>query len=310
MAAQQRADRGRPRRRRRAGGVLVVLIAAWLAGRGFMAGRGAMPDAGAQQTGGAAADATVREQTPVVAATPGGESKANAANVAVDATDIAPDRIAALCDAVHAELARGDLAMAAESLQRARAASPGAEGHDEFRAADAAARAAAVARCAEAIALLQQGRAIRAHALLVAFLPSRRHAADALFLLPEPLQAAVQARCGGRLRDGELAPSPRPIGRGRTVTAWRDGQAVTGVCVAGDAEQATLRVVRDETASFPMVPYASCEPIDPSAAEAIECGFAAARAGDAGLAASWLLVAELRGGGASERGRRLAGLLQ
>jgi hypothetical protein len=311
-AARQQAQR-KGRRGRRAGGVLVVLLVAWLAGRGFMAGRGAAPAAGAATSGGAAVDGAQREPTPAVGASPGGESKAadGASKPAPTDPALASDRIAALCDAVTAELARGDLAMAAQALHRARGDSIAAAAHPDVIAVEAAARAAALAIAGEGIELLRQGRALAAAARLRPFASTGAVThGDPLALLPEPLQSAARVRLGVRLRDGALAPAPRPLARGRTLTAWRDGGQEVGVCVAGDAESVTLRVGRADAASFPTAAYADCEPHEPSAAEAIECGFAAARAGRPTLAGAWLRVAELRGGAPSPRWQALADLLR
>ena len=107
-------------------------------------------------------------------------------------------------------------------------------------------------------------------------------------------------------------PLPLPLPRHRGVRARIAGETIVGRVVESRADTVTLRVQVGSGVTFPTVPVVACEPIDGSAPEAVEMGFAALHAGNGLLARLWLGCAALRGGGApmSERQQRLARLLQ
>jgi hypothetical protein len=110
--------------------------------------------------------------------------------------------------------------------------------------------------------------------------------------------------------DGAL-PIPTPLPKMREVRVrWRETLQV-GQVVDSRSDQLTLRIVQAGGQCFPTVPVEHCEPIDVSANEAIEMGFAALQAKDALLARLWLAVADLRAvGPAPERSARLRALLR
>lgn len=317
MAAEQPKARGGSRqRRRRVGSVCALLVVAWLAGRGFMAG-GAAPDASAEPAPAGAAPpphGTAEPPAmgePTVAPAPQVEpGPAAPPTIAIADGGLEPDRFAALSAAVAVHAERGEVAAAAAAWRHVRALALSTLQREALEQAVGPARRLAADCLAASAAALAAGAA---HSAVRALAPLRQVAvagATALDLLPPDVAAAAALQLQVGLASDELLPAPKPLPRGRAITAWIDGAAARGVVVAADADAVTLQVRRGDGASFPMATYAACEPDAPTGAEAVELGLAAARQGDALLARAWWLVAMQRGEAAAPRALRLAAALR
>jgi hypothetical protein len=131
-------------------------------------------------------------------------------------------------------------------------------------------------------------------------------------VLAEALRAAglsVRLHDGLPPRDVEL-PASVPLPRGRAVRITHPGVPAAGTVVDAGAGEVTVRVAAGGGWSFPTVPAAAVEPVDPTAEEAAEMGLAALAQQDGLRARLWLVVARLRSAaGLPLRAERLAGLL-
>lgn len=168
------------------------------------------------------------------------------------------------------------------------------------------------AACGAIVAQLADGRVLAADAAA-----DRLLAADGSFVGPalaEALHLCGVAGALGGLPAADRAPWPVParLAKGRIVRTQLAGEEVTGRVVDSRTDEVTLRLPRAGGVTFPTVPVAACEPVDPTAAEAVEMGFAALQQGRGRLARLWLGCALLRGGSepASARQQRLAELLR
>lgn len=107
---------------------------------------------------------------------------------------------------------------------------------------------------------------------------------------------------------GDVAwPLPIPLPRHREVRVrWR-GTTVTAHVVDSRSDQVTVCVRTARGQSFPTVAAAACEPVGPTADEAVEMALVALQANDPVTARLWLVVARQRGdGGLGSRGDRVA----
>ncbi|MCA8949026.1 MAG: hypothetical protein KDE27_05955, partial [Planctomycetes bacterium] len=110
--------------------------------------------------------------------------------------------------------------------------------------------------------------------------------------------------------DPSVWPLPERLPRERAVRVRLASGAAEGAIVDAGAERVTVRVRSDRGLTFPTVELTACEPIDPTAAEAAELGFAALHAGDPLLARLWLACAQSRiPPSGSQRAARLRELL-
>ena len=111
-----------------------------------------------------------------------------------------------------------------------------------------------------------------------------------------------------RRGDGAV-PIARPLPRGRAVRVRRGGELLSARVADSRSDEATVRLEQGGRVAFPTVPVVSLEPVDATADEAAEMGFAALQAGDVRLARLWLACARLRGPASSPRIEQLAALL-
>jgi hypothetical protein len=319
MAVEQTVVRGGKRRRGRVIGVCALLAIAWLAGRGFMAGGEPRADADADAAAaagaqppphGAAAGPAAPTSAPDAAPAPHLEGSPRARAEAAPEAGLEPDRFASLRAAVAVHADRGELAAAAAAWRHLLGLPLSAAQREALAQAVAPAQRAAAACLEQAAALLAAGRARAAVQALAPLRQPHGDAAQPLDLMPAAVADAVAAWLRAELEQDAALPAPMPMARGRTLTAWLADASVRGVCVAADAETVTVQVRRADGAAFPMAAYADCEPDDPTGAEAVELGFAAARRGDALLARAWALVAAGRGAAATPRCLRLAAALR
>lgn len=315
---KSRQHGGGKRRGRRVATVAAVVVAAWLAGRGLMlVGREPAPGGG---FGTVREDATP-EPMAVVAPHPtpaDGVAATGATPAALPAAPPAPptrtppveveaDRFAALRSAVEAHRERGELVAAVRAVAHLRGLSLTPEQRAAVDADDAALRTATERRVAAVAEAVATGRARVAAA---GFAPIAALAGESVAWLPELLGAAgFTAWRQGELAADSALPAPRPLARGRAVTAQGMDGSLRGVVVAADSGECTLRVEQPSGVAFPSVPLVDCEPDEPSVEEAVELALAAARAGDALLARAWAHVAARRGGADLPRLRRVVAAL-
>jgi len=105
-------------------------------------------------------------------------------------------------------------------------------------------------------------------------------------------------------------PIAAPLPRDRVVRALLADGPATGRVVDGRSDQVTLRMETPHGVTFPTLAVTACEPVDPSAAEAVELALAALQAGQPLLARLWLCCAGLRGDITSPRAARLQEILR
>lgn len=174
------------------------------------------------------------------------------------------------------------LALPLDGAQRAAAAAAVA-GLDAAVGAAGREVAAALAR-GEVLAVRQQARA---------------PGGDPAALLAALAAAGVSAPETAPRRDGPPAsgwPQQRPLARDRAVRALLGGVLLAGRVVDSRADSVTLRVPGPDGVTWPTLPAAACEPVDPTAAEAVEMAWTALHAGDPLLARLWLACAFGRAG--------------
>lgn len=326
--------RPRGRRRRRSAFALLVAGALWLLGYGAgWFGSAVDPDGGTDgQRPGAAPSQVVADGPglrdngartgaeeggePVLASAPGGETDAEAtaskaAEVSKDAVRRAelakpvegmePDRFASLMSLFRAHLDAGDIARAAELIQRLRSQ---VGKHEQ--------QGLAVQRCADEIA---QKRSAAESAILRQLRQGEVLAAD---LAAEQLAGRAEWAPGSAL--GAVAdlgsdwtqaavldalPQAAPLPRKRRVRLqWQDGWQEGAV--AGSRPQRTTVHLRSATGqSYPTVATIAVEPVQSTQKEAIEMGLAAAHAAAPRLARMWLVRAMLLSDELGPRGAQL-----
>lgn len=223
-------------------------------------------------------------------------------------TALDPDRFASQLSLVTERTKRGELGSAMLSLHHLRQLE--LDGPQQAVLAEAAQRleAALAAATANIVQSLGQGRALVAR--------------DALLLLRgegEPLvvpwiqQGLQLAGCAGDpLAPAAAGPRPiaRPLERGREVRFSHQGRVEQGRVVDSRSEALTVRVQRGDAVVFPTLVMVDVEPVDATAAEAVELAFAALHAGDPVLARLWSWCAQKRRSGEpSAREQQLAILL-
>lgn len=324
-AAGETRRAGSGRRLRRIVGIAgAVVVAAWLAGRGLMlVGHEPAPGGGTPAAMTADAPAATPQaaetnlpdppdRTDRASASPRLPESSPAAQPPPTATDeaapgIEADRFATLCSAITVHLDRGELAAAAKALAHVASMPLDMAQRGVVDAAEGDLRQAAGRQLQVVAAAIAAGRG---RAAAAAFVPLAALADEPVAWLADLVAATGLAawRRGEPAPDSAL-PAPRPLARGRSVTAQGTDGELRGVVVAADPADCTLRVERPTGIAFPSVPLVACEPEDPTAAEAVELALAAARQGDVLLARAWAHIADLRGGGDMPRLRRVVAAL-
>jgi hypothetical protein len=207
-----------------------------------------------------------------------------------------PDQVQALRSLVGAALEDRRFALAARALallQELAATDPAAVALDGLAAELAAARVAAAGALQQQLAA---GRALAAEwsvaalasadlAELVAALPLELAATG----LPADLDAAFAVPVGP-------LPLPRALSPQRAVRWWQEQQPVVGMVVDSRPLAASVRLVVGGAVHFPRLHVAELEPLQASAAEALELALAARHAGRPRRARLWYLAAVAMGG--------------
>ena len=93
---------------------------------------------------------------------------------------------------------------------------------------------------------------------------------------------------------GRPWPTPVPLARDRNVRVRAGTVFQLARVVDSGADRVTLRVQGEQGVTFPTMATVACEPVDATAAEATEMGFAALQIGDGLLARMWLAAASRR----------------
>ena len=336
----------RPRSRRAVGRWLVVVALLVLIGRGLgLAGRAPTPAGGATEpglpaaavavapapgSGDSLASATAPEPTPQriadvpppaapatepapsPVATPSPEPPPPAAATASPqaASGCDPDRFASLVSTLAFHTERGELGSALATLQHLRHLPLDGAQRTVLLASEQSLDTALAAAAASLVQQLCAGQALAAHEQLAQWF------ADGDLVMAPWLDAAVLAAGlpGGLFRGlvaGDLAaPLARPIVRGSEVRVHSVPHHGIGTVVDSRADRVTVRLQTANGWSFPTVPAIVCEPVQPSADDAIEAGLRAVHAKSPLLARVWLAIARLRRPGAlGDRGEQLARLL-
>jgi hypothetical protein len=330
-------------RRRRSRAVLVLLaIAAVLAGRGlgWLGGGDAGPSASPSGPAAAPADAAPVAHAPAApsVATPTLPSRPTeappaATSPAAPATESSPvpaappeavlasrppvaegngveaDRFASLLSLVSARRQQGELGGALAALQRALTLPLNTTQRHTIEATTHDVRAALDEACRQVLAALGAGDVLAARERCRLLLAEGAESAG------PALATALQVPAGSLDRVPERGAVPWPIAaplpRDRVVRTQLPTGATTGRVVDGRSDQVTLRIETAHGVTFPTLAVTACEPVDPTADEAVELGLAALQAGDGLLARLWLCCARLRGAAdVSPRGRRLQEILQ
>jgi hypothetical protein len=217
------------------------------------------------------------------------------------------DRFAALTSALAVHIERAEFAAAGAALAHVRDLPLAAAQRTEIDRMEHTLRTAARDRLEAVEAELAAGRGRAAAAAFAPFAAVR--ASGGAWLDDVMAMTGWSAWRSGTIAPDVALPSPRPLARGRAVTAHGAEGAVRGMVVAGDATECTLRVDHPSGVAFPTVALVACEPEGPSGDEAIDLALAAARQGDGVLARAWALVAARRGGERSLRWPRLLAAL-
>lgn len=150
------------------------------------------------------------------------------------------------------------------------------------------------AAASQVVGQLGRGDVLAAHAAIALL------ASDGEAFVHEVLQqalraAGVEGALLGPLRESsESLPIARPLPRGRELRVRMRSGLVAGRVVDSRSDTLTVRIEQQGGVAFPTVPVVAVEPLQPSADEAVELGFAALQAGDVALARAWLACARLR----------------
>lgn len=320
-----------PRARRRLGRWLLVLLVLLWIGRGLgLAGREPQPTGGAGKPADLAADVTGAAEArdaaappvpaaaaaetapaaPLVEPAPSGTGVAvGAAGPAAPAFDA--DRFASLLSALAVHTTEGQLGSALATLQHMRGLPLDGAQRAALVAASAPLETALAAACGRIVEHLCHGRALLARDELErlctggeVFVEPWLDLAWRAVGLPEGVLHAIPA-------SEAIPPLARPLARGREVRVLARDRTGSGTVVDSRSDQVTVRMQTPTGWSFPTVSALCCEPVQPTADEAIELGFAALQARADRLARLWLAVARLRSPqGLGERGQRLAAFVR
>lgn len=249
---------------------------------------------------------------PAPATAPPATAPAAAAPVPEPAPGLDPDRFGSLLSVLDAQVAARQFGGARQVAARLLAAPL-----DQAQRAVVAARGEALERSfssaiAEVVAALTAGQVLAAEATLATLL-----AEDPAPVLPLLWPQLRLPGTGADLdhvppQDGAPWPLPQPLLKQRAVRTVRNGAPVVGRVVDSRTERLTLRLEAGGVVLFPAVAVVDCEPVDATAAEAVEMAFAALQNRRPRLARLWLSCAILRGGEgeATERLQRLRELLR
>ena len=161
--------------------------------------------------------------------------------------------------------------------------------------------------CRNAVAALERGEVLAVHQTIIEMLADgaehvRPLVSRALGTTGDPATMPPQ---GDR-----PWPIPAPLPKERSVRVRLPEAITAGRIVDSRSDQATVRIQGPQGVTFPTLPVAACEPIDPTPAEAIEMGLAALHAGDGLLARLWYRTAGLRGTPPGPRAAQLAEILR
>ncbi|HEU4419805.1 MAG TPA: hypothetical protein VFT55_12785 [Planctomycetota bacterium] len=221
------------------------------------------------------------------------------------------DRFASLLSLVSTRTEAGELGNAI-AAQRSLGSLPlDAAQLASFDAATRQLETALAAACNEVAQGIAQGQVLEAREAMRRLLPDAEPNVH-------PVLAESLRRLGlgeGLLRvpvqTGRPWPVPAPLPRDRNVRVRVGALFQLARVIDSSSDQVTLRVSGEQGVTFPTMPAVVCEPVDPTAAEATEMGFAALHAGDALLARMWLAAASLRSKEArTVRAEQLAELLR
>ncbi len=322
-----------PRRRRSRAVLVLVAIACVLAGRGlgWFGGGGEAAPATSPPAGPEPHEVVV---APVVvpldpAPTPVGEP-ASVATASVATAPAAPasesaatmpapmpappaaagidsDRFASLLSLVAARQQQGELGGALAALQRALVLPLDATQRETVQARADEVRAALDRACEQIANAVGTGDVLAAHS------SAQKLLAEGAELARPALAASLHCAAESLDRVPERGAMPWPIAaplaRDRVVRVRLAAGPATGRVVDGRSDQVTLRVETEHGVTFPTLAVTVCEPVDASAAEAVELALAALQAGEPLLARLWLCCANQRGDTVSPRLRRLQEIL-
>lgn len=293
-------------RRRRATGIALVVVLLVLVGRGLGWFGNQQPDASGSSND-TADPAAGRPELPPPA--PVGEVALPAGAAALQDEAAAPvepaeptkpvatfdaDRFAVRLDLLQRSIDEGRLGAALATLtQLAGQPLDGAQ-HAALLAPRQQLADGLAAAVSQVVAQLGRGDVLAAHATIALL------ASDGEPFVHDVLQqalrvAGVEGALLGPLREStESLPIARPLPRGRELRVRMRSGLVAGRVVDSRSDTLTVRIEQQGGVAFPTVPVVAVEPLQPSADEAVELGFAALQAGDVGLARAWLACARLR----------------
>lgn len=240
---------------------------------------------------------------PVGLAGPAGPAAA-AEDAGLAGEPVDPDRVQSLLSLLRLAIEEDRFQLAQQALVALRGLPAAVAGPDELAAQERALAAKLAAAAAALQQELGQGRVLAAEAALasmasadLAELVAALGPAVASSVLPTDLDATFAAV-------DEPMPSPQPLPLQRAVRWWREAQPVVGMVVDSRPLSASVRLVVGGAVSFPRLHLAEVEPLQPSAAEAVELALAARHAGRPRRARLWYLASWLLAGAAAEPARR------
>ncbi|MBL8750834.1 MAG: hypothetical protein JNK78_16860 [Planctomycetes bacterium] len=232
------------------------------------------------------------------------------ANDGIDA-----DRFASLLSLVRVRCSEDRFGEALVAVEQARALPLNPEQRTALQQANLAAADALRTALQRTVALVREGAVLEARRTLSTILadaaaPVRAEVGSSLMLAENAPDQALQALDRAANPRAAPAPTARPLARDRRVRTRWNGVDVVARVADSRSDEVTLRIEEGQGVTFPTVPVVACDPVEPTAAEAVEMGFAALHAGDALLARLWLSCAMQRGARDEDRAKRLAEVLR
>ncbi len=225
-----------------------------------------------------------------------------------DGDGIDPDRFASLLSLVRVRCSEDRFGEALVAMEQARALPLDRDQRSALEQARLAANGALRTSLERTVLLVRDGAVLEARRTLTAML------AEAGASLRAEVSTALLLAGGepGRPADPQASPAPiaRPLARDRRVRTRWNGVDIVARVADSRSDEVTLRIEEGQGVTFPTVPVVGCDPVEPTAAEAVEMGFAALHAGDALLARLWLSCATQRGARDEDRAKRLAEALR
>lgn len=250
---------------------------------------------------------TTEPTEPVVPPTP--RPAIGAPTEPTAAAGIEPDRFASLVSLLRVRTAEQQLGAALATLARARGL-PLASAQQLALASVVAdlesAVAVAVGRIEAAVAA---GRVLAARADLEQTFAGGDLPKALCQRLGLPPDLVAARACPAQ--EGSPWPVAVPLTRDRAVRIGEGEAAREGRVAASRADQVTVRIADARGVTFPTVAASACEPVEATAAEALEQAFAALHAGDGLLARLWLAAVANRPAAVDpDRRDRLAAILR